>query len=176
MLAKTTAASRAFAILDGKMRRVSGKHQERDCLESELNARLDAVKGLYAPRIAALGGLIARLREDIEAFCRAERNALTNGAAKSLSTPYGKVGFRNTAGQLVWNDGLDAEAVCRELRRRDLGCLIRVSEEPDKLAIRRALESGEVNAETLAQCGVRVKDAEERFFCTVNQANDRGDS
>ncbi len=173
MSVETLAPLKALAALNGKMRRLSRRELELEQLESELNRRLDAMRGFYAGRMTALGNTITHMRQGIEEFCRRERTVLMNDGAKSLSTTYGKVGFRRTAAQVLLAREQDPEGASRELCSRDLAHLVRITQALDKGAIKRALSDGEVSNTLLTQCGIEVTDGQERFYCVMTQAAER---
>jgi len=170
MSTQTATACRAASVLEGKLRRLARTEHELDRLRSELNARLDAVRGVYARRIAALEASVQRGREAIEQLCRGQRDVLFREGSKTLRTPYGKVGFRWCEPRVLLADEGDVEGVCEELRRRRLAHLVRISSAPDKPAVKRALSRGEVTLAQLGECGLKVTDPHERFYCVINKA------
>ena len=174
MSTQTAGARRAVSVLCGKMRRLAREQVELERAESELNTRLEAVRGVYAQRITRLRAGADRLRDGIEQFCRRERAALLNGGARSVVTPHGKVGFRRTGPQVVLEDGRDVEEACHEMCGTDLAHLVRARHTLDKSAIKRALERGEVAETALARCGVRVTQGGETFYCQVEAGEGRG--
>lgn len=174
MSTQTTGARRAVSVLCARMRRLAREQVELERAESELNTRLEAVRGVYAQRITRLHAGVDRLREGIETFCRSERAELMNGDARSVATPHGKVGFRRTGAQVVLKDGREAEEACRRMCASDLDDLVRTRLALDKSAIKRALERGEVTQKALAKCGVRVTQGGEAFYCHVEAGEVRG--
>jgi phage host-nuclease inhibitor protein Gam len=165
-----------MSVLGEKMGRLAHKRFEMERLESEVNARVEAVRSVYVPRLASLRNVVEHMEVELEHFCRRERGVLMNGDAKSVRTPHGRVGFRLTGGQVLLEEGRDPEEACRALRERELSRLVRVHESPDRTSIRKALVDGEVNAEQLAACGIRVTDGEEAFYCVVERAEGGGES
>jgi len=168
--------SRAMSVLGEKMGRLAHKRFEMERLESEVNSRVEAVRSVYAARLASLRSVVEHMEGELEQFCRREREALMTGDAKSVRTPHGRVGFRLTGGQVLLDEGRDPEDACRTLRERNLSHLVRVHESPDRTGIRKAVVDGEVGAEQLAACGIRVTDGEEVFYCVVERAEGGSES
>lgn len=156
------------AVVDG-LRRLARTELRLRALEAALDRELDAVRARYAERVDGLRDRIGRMRGDLEERCRAARDVIFPAGRKSLSTPYGEVGFRRAAPVLSVRDGLDDDEVCRLLRAERLGRLVRVRREPDRLAARKALEEGRVTAERLARCGLVLREREDRFHCKVRR-------
>jgi phage host-nuclease inhibitor protein Gam len=136
-------------------------------LEAELDERLDAVRRRYDRRVAALRERVLRLTGELEAHCRASRDAILPPGRKSLATTFGVVGFRKAEAVVRLRDELSDEDACRLLRRAGLDGLVRVKEAPDRNAVRRSLLEGRVTGEQLRQCGLELAEGEERFHCKV---------
>ena len=170
MATATVSPGRALAVLNSKMRLLAQKQLELERLESELNTRVEALKSVYTTRLSAMRATVGRLMTETEAVCRRERRALMDGAAKSVQTPYGKVGFRRSGVTVCLESDEDVGGVCDALRSRDLGRLVRAREEPDKAAIRSALVAGQVDEAVLKRCGVRIEGGDERFYCVLDRA------
>jgi phage host-nuclease inhibitor protein Gam len=174
MSVETIPAGAAVSALTVRMRQLACKELELSRLRTELDSRLEAVKGVYERRITALEGAAGRMRGGIERFCRAQRDALMPDGVKSVRTLYGRAGFRRGAPQVVLDDGLDDEKVCRALQEREMDGLVRVRALLDRAAVKRALEAGEADEELLAACGIRLGGGDEAFYCVVEQASEGG--
>jgi len=168
MSTETMAASRAAA---GLMRRLARVQAQSERMEAELNGRLDAVKGVYAGRMSALATARRAVLEALERHCRANRVELMHGGAKSFRTAYGRAGFRLRPVQLIATPDQDEELICQRLRERHLSHLVRVRETPDRPAIRKALDSGQMGEGLLAQCGLRLGGRDEAFFCVLDRVS-----
>lgn len=164
----------AVSALTIRMRQLACKEVELGRLRTELNSRLEAVKGVYERRITALEGAAGRMRDGIERYCRANRDALLPDGLKSVRTLYGRAGFRRSGSQVVLDDGLDDERVCCALREREMDGLVRVRKSLDRTAVKRALQVGEADEKLLAACGIRLAGGGEAFYCVVEQAWDGG--
>jgi len=159
------ASGQARRVVAESLRRI-GRLQERiDGLRRELARRVDAVRTPYERRIGALEGRLERRRADLEAYCRGRRDELLPPGRKSLRTPFGEVGFRLAEPSVRLRPGRDESAVCRLLRRAGLEELIRVTERPDRRAVRAALDAGRVTRRLLARCGLELVPGGERFHC-----------
>ena len=141
MSTETMAAGRTAA---GLMRRLARVQAQSERMEAELNGRLDAVKGLYAGRMAALATARRAVLQTLERHCRANRGELMHDGAKSFRTAYGRAGFRLRPVQVIATPDQDEGLICQRLRERHLAHLVRVRETPDRPAIRTALDSGQV--------------------------------
>lgn len=170
MSVETIPAGAALSALTVRMRQLGCKEIEIERLRAELNSRIEAVKGLYEHRIAALEAAAAHLRGSIEQLCRARREALMPDGVKSVRTLYGRAGFRRSGPQVVLDDGLDEDGACSALRGKGLDSLIRLRQSLDRPAVRRALDAGEAGERLLAACGVRVTDGGEAFYCVVQRS------
>ena len=169
MHTQTIAASKAATVVTGLMRRLAKVQAQRDRLEAELNARLDAVKGLYARRMDALDRSGSTVGAALERHCTSNRAELMPDGSKSFRTAYGRVGFRLQPLQVILSEGLDEEQVCRRLQDSGLDRLVRVRQGPDRAAIRKALQSGELQQARLQQCGVGLGGGQEAFFCMLDK-------
>jgi len=174
MSTQTIPATKAKSVLREKMALLARKQLELERVEAELNTRVEALKGLYAGRIASLQSTVENMRRGIERLCRRERDALLGESARSLRTPHGRVGFRRCAARVALRDGADEAKVCAALRGRGLDELVRVKESPDRGAIRRAHEEGDLGDELLAECGLHVVEGEENFYCVLEKAEGAG--
>ena len=169
MSVELLSVGRANAALTRSMRHLARKELELDRRRAELNSRLEAVKGVYEQRITALERAVAREREGIEQFCRAQRDLLIAGSPKSIRTPYGRVGFRRNGSQVVLAEGVDDEGVCCALRERGLDGFVRVRQSLDRTTVKRALEAGETDEVLLAACGIRLGHSAETFYCVIER-------
>jgi len=160
---------RAALLLNRRMQELARKQLELDRRQADFNSRLEALRSHEAGPIETLQRTVSRLRGKIEGVCREHRALLMPDSVKSLQTPQGRVGFRSTGVQIevLENDG----HVCGELRRRRLGHLIRVQECPDRPAIKRAMETGELDSRILTACGIEVGGPQESFYCILNGAH-----
>jgi len=174
MVTSTMSPKRAVGLLTARMRQLAHKEGELRRLEGELNARLEAAKGLYTDRLTTLQNAVDALRDQTEAFCCAQREVLFGGAARSVQTAYGRAGFRRSGIRLRLDDAQDAESVCAGLRGLGLDRFVRVREEPDKAAIKSALGSGEVEDSLLARCGIHAERDAERFYCVLDRVQGEG--
>jgi hypothetical protein len=82
----------------------------------------------------------------------------------------GEVGFRRAEPVVRLVDGFTDEEACRLLRQARLAGLVRVTEAPDKAAVRKALEGGRLTLQRLRRCGLEVEAGEECFHCTLRPA------
>ncbi len=168
MDAQATAANRAMATLTGLMRRLSRTQAKLERLEAELNSRLDAVKGLYAGRMASLAHASCSTHTAVKQLCCRHRDVLLQSEKKSVRTPYGRVGFRFLPRQIALAEGLDDERACRALLQKGLEKFVRARLWPDRNAIRKAVGEAEVDVTLLAECGIRLRDGAESFFCILD--------
>ena len=156
------------------MRLLARRELELDRVRAELNSRLEAVKAVHERRITSLEAAAARHRDGVERFCREHRDTLMPAGPKSVRTPYGTAGFRQTAPQLLLDEGQDGERACRTLRERKLTQFIRVRDSLDRTALKRALLAGEADEKLLAACGVRLTQGVEAFYCVVEKTQGWG--
>lgn len=157
------------AVVAEKLRRIGRAQSHLERLQAELGRDLDAVRRRYDSRVASLQNRTAQLRADLEAHCRAERRAILPPGRKSLSTPFGEVGFRKAEPAIRLREGFTDGEVCRMLRQAKLDHLVRVKDSPDKQAVRKALSEERVNLEQLAQCGLEAVEGLDRFHCKIRQ-------
>ncbi len=167
MSAETCNAAGARAVVAEKLRRLGRAQSRLECLQTELDAELEGVRRRYDRRIAALRSRGGELRADLEAYCRERREAILPAGRKSLTTPHGEVGFRKGEAAVCLRDGLTEAQVCRLLRNAKLGELVRVTEHPDKLAVRRAFAAQEVTLEQVRRCGMDLVEAPPSFHCKL---------
>jgi len=167
MPAKTCNPARARAAVAEKLRRLGRVRLRLETLQSELNAQLEGVRRRYDRRIAALQSRTNELHADLEAYCRAHRDAILPPGRKTLTTPHGEVAFRKGEAAVCLRDGLTEAEVCRLLRTADLDGLIRTREHPDKVAVRRALAADEVTLEGIRRCGLDLVETPPRFHCKL---------
>jgi phage host-nuclease inhibitor protein Gam len=166
LLKLASARSRVVA----QLRRVSVARAQLGRVQAQLEQELDAVRRCHDRRIAALEARLARLTADLEALCRSERESILPPGRKSLLMPLGEVGFRRAEPVVRLVEGFTDEEACRLLRQARLADLVRVTEAPDKPAVRKALDGGRLTLQRLRRCGLEVEAGEERFHCTLRPA------
>ncbi len=152
-----------------KVRRIARAQARLERLQAGLQGELDAVRRRYDRPIAAVRNRTDQLHADLEAHCRAERDAILPPGRKSLTTPFGEVGFRKAEAAIRLRDGLTEAEVCRMLQRVHLDELVRVRLSPDKPAVRKALAEERVGPDQLSRCGLVVVNGPERFHCRIRR-------
>jgi len=149
------------------LRRIAHARARLAALQAELDEELAGVHGRYDRRIAAMQGRVSRMHEELEQLCRAEKGVLFPGGRRTMSTPFGEVGFRRAEPVVRLRDGTTAEEACRRLREAGLDELVRTSEAPDKRAVHRALCEDRVSGEELRACGLELAGGGDRFQCRL---------
>jgi phage host-nuclease inhibitor protein Gam len=156
-----------------RLRRMARMQSRLDSLCAELERDLDGVRQRYEGRISALRGRLTALTDELEALCRSRRDDVFEGGGKCYCTAHGEVAFRRAEAALHVRDGLSDAAVCRLLRRNRLARFVRTKEGPDRRAIRKALDEGEVDGARLGRCGLVLVDLPDHFRCTVGRPGGR---
>jgi phage host-nuclease inhibitor protein Gam len=146
-----------------RLSRIGTVERKLEILQSEFDQAVDAIRRRYDPRLSALRARLAKLRGELESFCRLHRGAVMPPNRKTLQTAFGRVGFRKAELAVCRADGLCIDEVCRRLRRARLSGLVRTSHRLDKTAVRRLVALGRVSPEDLAQYGLAVAQPPDSF-------------
>jgi len=155
-------------VLDRRLRNVGRKQRRLALLEADLQEEVERVRARYAGRIAACRATVERLRRQVEVFSRDNRNALLPGRRKSLLTDSGVIGFRQTPARVCCRAGHGTGEICRRLRREGLDRFIRIREELDKPAIKKAWQEHAVSEKELARLGIELSESGEEFYLKAN--------
>lgn len=168
MATETLPIARPRSAVAAKLRRMAGVQARLDALSAELEQKLDVARRRYADRIGTLDQRLRDLTCELEAICRAQRDAVFADGRKSYRTPHGEVAFRKAEPAVRVRDGLTDTEVCRLLRRSRLARLVRTKESPDRPAIRKALAEADVTADRLERCGLDLAEQAEHFRCRIS--------
>jgi phage host-nuclease inhibitor protein Gam len=152
-----------------KLRRIVALQARLDGLQAELEGQVADVHRRYDRRIAALRDRSTRLMQELEQTCRAERDGLFPPGRKTLSTPFGDVGFRRSEPAIRLSPDATQSEVCRRLGEARLDDLVRTTEAPDKPALRRAIKQGRLAAAELGRFGLELTGGGERFYCRLGE-------
>lgn len=153
--------------VDGQLRKIGRLQLEIDSLEVELDRALNTIRSAYGPRIASRLERRRELTEGLETLCRDKRDELLPAAQKSVGLSFGSVGFRTGKDTIEFRVKL--EEVVKRLKEMRQGKLVRVREDPDKQAIKRALATGQPSSERLAKAGIRLVKGAETWWCQINR-------
>jgi len=169
MATATLPIARPRSAVAAKLRHMAGVQARLDVLSAELEQKLDVARRRYAGRIGTLQQRLRELTCELEAICRAQRDAVFADGRKSYRTPHGEVAFRKAEPAVRVRDGLTDSEVCRLLRRSRLARLVRTKQSPDRAAIRKALAEADVTADRLERCGLELTEQAEHFRCRISR-------
>lgn len=109
-----------------------GRHQ-RERIQAAMNDEIAAIKARFEAQAEPHADAIRALREGVQTWCEANREALTQGGRiKTAGFTSGEVRWRNTPPRVAVRA---VEVVLQLLRDRGLGRFIRIKEEVNKEAI-----------------------------------------
>jgi len=154
-------------VVRRELRRIARVRVQLDEAQAQLQAQLAAVRQGFSRRIEAYRARMTRLHDQLERFCREHREDILPPGRKTLATAFGEVSFRRSEAQIRVRDGLEGDDVCRLFKAAGLHSLVRVTEAPDKAAVRSALRDGGISAGQLRDCGLEVVHGPDRFYCKV---------
>ena len=169
MAAETAEVLEARSTVTDRLRRLATAQARLDALSAELEAELQAVRRRRDGAIARLQRRVDGMLSELEAYCRAERDAVLPEGRKSLVTSFGEVSFRKAEPSLVMEDGAGEEEVCAALKARDLGDLVRARESVDRRALRKALDEGRLGDRALRRIGLKLVEKEDVFGCKIRR-------
>ncbi len=155
--------SRTRAALCTRLRAIAGVETSLAAARARLADETRAAEAAHEPRIAALEGRLERLRRQLEGYCQANRAALFPPGARTVETSAGRVGFRRCTPAVLPAEGQDDRSICGRLRAAGLARYVRAVERPERSALRRAVQSGRLDAGRLAELGLRFVAPAERF-------------
>lgn len=125
-------------------------------LEAAMNDELAAVKAKYEKQAQPLNEHIENLFQGVHIWAEANRSILLKGKSKTVKLATGELSWRNTPPSVSLPRKPKAlEAVIEELKRADLGHLVRVKEEVNKEAVLDDTEAVKGIA------GIKIKQREE---------------
>lgn len=107
--------------------------RERERIQAAMNDEIAAIKARFEAEAEPHADAIRALREGVQTWCEANRDALTQGGRiKTAGFTSGEVRWRNTPPRVAVRA---AEVVLQLLRDRGLGRFIRIKEEVNKEAL-----------------------------------------
>lgn len=135
--------------------------------EAAMNKEIAVIQNAYAEKTAKKAGEAARLNDEIEAFCK--KNKDTFDSPRSLINTHGKIGFRTNPPKVVQlNKKWKVESTLAFIKELFGGKkYLRTKPEIDKEAILADYAKEKINDSDLAGVGLRV-DQEETFFIEIN--------
>ena len=169
MATESVGAIDARNTVTTSLRRLAQAQARLDALSAEMEAELQAVRRRRDGAIARLQRRVDGMLSELEAYCRAERDAVLPEGRKSLVTSFGEVSFRKAEPTLVIPDGAGEEEVCAALRARELADLVRVHESVDRRALRKALDDGRLSERELRRVGLELVEKEDVFGCKIRR-------
>jgi phage host-nuclease inhibitor protein Gam len=164
--------------VDEALGRLSRLEPTQKALEADLETEIARIKQRYAaemeplekeiaPLVAAVGDFVMDHRDDLDEAGEKRSRQLQHGV---VGLQYGRPALK-TVGKRTWakvvEQILDLPAA---LRRK---CL-RIKQDPDKEAIKAAIESGEIDEEQRRLLGVAVMREETAYYQLTSETTPRG--
>lgn len=115
------------------IKKLGDLQREHARVAADMNDEIAAITKRYQPQLDAFGERIETLRNGVQTYCEANRNALTNeGKVKTANFITGEVNWRQRPPSVGIRG---AEAVLETLARMGLTRFIRTKQEPNKEAM-----------------------------------------
>lgn len=154
--------------VDARLRHIGEVGLEIEEIEIAF-ARAEAeLKTEFEGRLAPLRKRRDELVANLEAACRAARDALFTEGIQSLKLAFGKVSFRTNPDRLGFKDGLGEEDVLKRLPPA-LRAYIRTREFLDKAGLKAAAGQGKVSTQDLGRAGLEIVKGEEAWTVKPDQ-------
>jgi len=140
-----------------------------EALEMEMNQDIDRVKKRFAGRLETRRTVIEQLARDLRVACEDSRADLLPKGRKSVETIFGKVGWRKQGDRVSAQKGVSMDAAAKILQLRGFDDLVRRRLEPDKPAIKAAMDAGTIEETDLREAGLRLVRAGEDWWYEVDR-------
>lgn len=152
-------AYRSWEDVNTALRRIGELEANLDTLEIEQTQQIAGVKALYQAQAKSLQEQIKGIKYDLKAYTTAHREEI-KGQSKQL--PYGSIGFRRSSHVRLPAGKTALMGVVTALRARKMLDCIRITETPDKDALRKYPEA------VIKDVGAELQHKDE-WWCEVDR-------
>jgi len=134
--------------------------------EADMNLKINNIKEKYVEETNAFQEEVDKLRTDIKAYCKKNKEDFEKLRSKSLN--FGTIGFRNTPPKVLMLSRKYTPDTAKELVKKILETkYIRTKDELDKDQILADYAAKVLDDAKLASVGLKI-DNSEVFYCDVN--------
>ena len=168
MIEKAKAPPIQAEEVDLRLKKIGRATVRLQALEAELNEEIGRVRSRYAARLDGLNELITTGTQALRLACEDSKRDLLPARRKRLDLLFGSVGWRTQPDRILTARGVSADQAAAFLMVAGLNDCIRARYEPAKDVIRARLAGGDIAAEVLQRCGLRVMPGGEDWYYALN--------
>ena len=138
-----------------------------DALRAKCDAKIKPIQNDFNNQIVPLSEQISAKEKALETLATDFRDQIITGEKKSVETPFGTFGFKDTPPALEFvSEEKDIIAAIRKLAKKFAGLWIVTKESVSKTKVKASVTAGDVKPEKLAELGMEMR-AGEKFFYKV---------